>query len=256
MGTVIKAAESNIGAFCSPVVDFQLLEFCHQPQVSTVEVVEIVQVEPEKSEAELELEKARAEAEIILKTARSEVRCIYDRATEEGYQAGLAQAQMEAQQYREDLTDQVDQLISRLESNIADAAQDRLDVLDAVEPAVLKLVLDSVQKVIRHEIKTDPRVVIRNIKACLKRIKDVNEVTVRVSPQEIAFVKEQRDELASCSECVHGVAIVDDRRVSPGGCIIESTSGDFDAKIETQFEKIRNKIMEIATDADNSNAGS
>ncbi len=249
MGKIIKAADTISNCFESLTCDYELTEFNHQPLNGYVS--EQAPIVKEKSEAEKILEKAQAQAEIIVNTARLEVSGLYEKAENEGYQAGMAQAAAEAQQHSQQIAGQLQQLVERLESGINQAQKDRMDLIDSVEPAVLKLVTDSVEKIVRHEIKTDPRIVLRNIKACLRRIKDVNEVTVRVSPAELAFVKSQREELISCSECIHSAAIVDDRRVGSGGCIVESTSGDFDATVDTQLERIMNRIMEIAADAGN-----
>jgi len=252
LARIIKAADTIANCFESLTCDYELTEFSHQPMNGYVSEQAPEPVK-EQSEAEKFLERAQAQAEMIINTARMEVRDLYEKAEKEGYQAGMAQATAEAQQHSQQIAGQLQQLVERLESGIKQAQQDRIDLIDSVEPAVLKLVTDSVEKIVRHEIKTDPRIVLRNIKACLRRIKDVNEVTVRVSPAELAFVKSQREELISCSECIHSAAIVDDRRVGSGGCIVESTSGDFDATVDTQLERIMNKIMEIAADAGNTN---
>jgi len=253
LGKIIKIADTMANYFDPVACDYELAEFSHQPPNGYSSVQTIVQ---EKTEAEKILERAQTQAEMMINTARLEIHGIYEKAENEGYQAGMAQAATEARQHSQQIAEQLQQLVQRLESGISQAQQDRLDLIDSVEPAVLKLITDSVEKIVRHEIKTDPRIVLRNIKACLRRIKDVNEVTIRVSPAELTFVKSQREELISCSECIHSAAIVDDRRVGSGGCIVESTSGDFDATVDTQLERITNRIMEIAADASNTEVGS
>lgn len=248
MGRIIKASENTVLMDTSTACSYELVEFCHQPPAD-VQMDE----DPEDdavSKARQIIQNAVTEAEIIINTTREETKNLYSQATEEGYQAGLAQAQSEALQHKQQIDAQTQQLVNRLESDISQAAQDRIDMINSVEPALLKLLLEMVEKVVKHEIKTNERVVIRNIRACLRRIKDVNEVTIRVNPQEVEYVKSQREDLVSCSECVHGVAIVDDRRIAAGGCLVESTSGDFDARIDTQLERIRTRIMETAANAE------
>lgn len=187
-----------------------------------------------EDDARRTLDLAIQEATIIVRTARSEVQQIIDEAYTAGYNSGLRKGAEEAAV-----------LIARLEEDANRVAADWVDLVDSAEPEVLKLCLEAVEKVIRHEIKIDPRVVVRTIKSCLRRIKDRSHIDVRVSPEEVAFVREQRDELLSVAEGTRAINIMDDRRVSPGGCVVESASGTLDAKIETQFDQISKKMMEI-----------
>lgn len=179
------------------------------------------------------VEQARQDVDAVLQTARSESRMVLEQGYAEGYKAGIREASAT-----------VSDLVARLEHDIADVAREREELVDSVEPEMLKLCVEAVEKIIRHEVKTDPRVITRTIRMCLRRLKDRDEVTVRVSPGEVDYVRSQRDELMNVAEGVRGINIIDDRRISPGGCIIESLSGDFDARLETQIEQIRRKLME------------
>ena len=183
------------------------------------------------------LAKARNKGEIIVQTARAEAQSVRDQAHEEGHAAGLTSA-----------TKQVQELIQRLENDIGEVAAERIELVDSVESDVLKLSVDIAEKLVRHEIKTDSRLVLRVVKSCLRRVKDRNQVCVRVSPQELEQVKAHREELLAVTEGVRELSIVDDRRVSPGGCVVETPSGDLDARIETQSEQVRRRLMETFED--------
>ena len=183
------------------------------------------------------LTQAQNKGEIIVRTARAEAQSVRDQAYEQGYAAGAASAAERAQE-----------LIERLENDIAEIAAEKAELVDSTESDVLKLCVDIAEKLVRHEIKTDPRVVLRTIKSCLRRIKDRNDVCVRVSPQELEEVKAHREELLAATEGVRGLSIVDDRRVCPGGCVVETPSGDLDARIETQTEQTSRKLMETFED--------
>jgi flagellar assembly protein FliH len=177
--------------------------------------------------------RAQIEARGIMRDAQEEADGIRQEAHDGGFRAGVEQAAAIA-----------DQLIQRLESDIQAVAEDRATMLDAVEPQVLKLCLEIVEKVIRHEAKTDPRIVMRVLRSCLRCIKDSDHVCVRVSPEEVEAVRARRDELSGLAEGAGEIRIVDDRRVAPGGCVVESSAGDFDAKIESQLSKIDEKMRE------------
>lgn len=177
--------------------------------------------------------RAKQVIQIIIRTAQADAKDILDQAYADGYKAGVEQA-----------TKSADALLHRLEAQIADVAEERAAQVRAIEEQVLMLCTESAEKIIRHEIRTDPNVVTRTIRLCLRRVRDRDEVTVRVSPSEVAHTRAMRDELLSSAEGIRGINIVDDRRVSAGGCIVESPSGDLDARIETQIEQLRRKVMD------------
>ena len=179
------------------------------------------------------LDQARQQAQIIVMTARSEAEDVRRAAYDDGYRAGIEEAGKTAEG-----------LIARLEHDITAAAEDKKDQLEALEPQILKLCREIVEKIIRHEIRTNSHVVVRTVKSCLRRIKNSDEVRVRVSPQEVEAVRAQREELKSLAEGISGIHIVDDRRISPGGCVVESASGDIDARVETQLELVNTRIQE------------
>jgi flagellar assembly protein FliH len=177
--------------------------------------------------------RAEREAEIIRGTARAEAQSILDEAREEGHRAGAADAARSASE-----------LISSLESAVEHVAAQRNALIDEVEPQMLKLCIEAVEKITRHEIRTDPHVVERVIKTCLRRVKDSSEVCVRVNSGELEQMKASRDELLAVADGISSIQIVDDRRVSPGGCVVESESGSLDARIETQLNRLQDKLME------------
>lgn len=179
------------------------------------------------------VDRARQEADVIVRTARAEAEAILAQAYAEGYSSGVR-----------DGVKTVDDLIARLESDLSELASERARLVEELEPEVLKLCQEAVEKIVRHEIRTDPRVVMRAIKTCLKRIKDPGDASVRVSPSEVEHVRANRDELLSATEMVRSVNIISDRRISPGGCTVEAESGTFDARVETQLNRLNKKITE------------
>ncbi len=179
------------------------------------------------------LDKAKAEAAIIVRTARGEVETLFEEARKEGHQAGMVEAMASVQS-----------LIQRLEADLSAFDVETAAFFESMEPEILNLCRETVEKVIRHEIHTDPKVVMRVIRHCLRRVKESHEVRVRVNPGELESVRAARAELLSLAEGVTTINIVDDRRVSPGGCIIETATGDFDATIETQLEKVEQTFTE------------
>lgn len=225
MGRVIKA-----GVFVP--VSFEALE----RQMSYEAVQEVREPTPEEIAASA-LDRARTEADMIVRTARAEAESILREAREAGYLEGYQAGKSEGEAL-------VAPLMQRLEADLVTFEAEAREFFESIEPGLLKLCLESVEKIVRHEARTDPRVVGRVIRSCLRRVKGSHEVRVRVNPAEVAAVRAMRDELLGMAEGVDAINIVDDRRVTAGGCVIETATGDFDATVETQLERIDQKLTE------------
>jgi len=152
MSNVIKAGNAtNVSAFGTAVPKQAVMD------VKPAQLTHLLQ--DAQNNAHSILDRAQQEAEIIIRTARADADAIREQAYAEGYQAGMEQA-----------IQAPNELIARLESDIAQVAEDRDQILAAIEPEVLKLVVETVEKVIRHEVSTNPRIVTRTIKSVLRRV--------------------------------------------------------------------------------------
>ncbi|MGQ9454280.1 MAG: FliH/SctL family protein [Armatimonadota bacterium] len=179
------------------------------------------------------VEQARREAEQILDHARKQVKSIVEIARFEGYSAGVRKAAEDSAE-----------LLQEIQRVLQDVIATRDAILEDLEPVLLKLIVECVEKITRHEIKTDSRVVERTIKACLRRVRSSGEIWVRVNPVDVDRVKAIRDELLAVADTARELVISADRRVDVGGCIVESPSGNFDARISTQLKRVRESLME------------
>ena len=191
---------------------------------------------PEEIAASL-LDKAQTEAAIIVRTAKCEAERLKDEALTQGHEQGRKAGMEEAMGL-------VQPLIQRLESDVKAFDAESELFFASLEPQILKLCMETVEKVIRHEAQTNPKVVTRVIRHCLRRVKECHEVRVRVNPVELESVRAARAELLALAEGVKTINIIDDRRVSLGGCIIETAAGDFDATIETQLGRVEQTLTE------------
>ncbi len=176
---------------------------------------------------------AKQKCEIIIRTAHSEAQAVRDAAYADGFETGARDAAQKAES-----------LIEKLRQTIEDQNIERENLIRSIEEEALMLCVDVAEKIIRHEVRTDPEIVSRVLKMCLRRLKHRGEVTVRANPSEVERLRAIRDELLNSAESLRELNIVEDRRVAAGGCVVESPSGDFDARIETQIEQIRRKLMD------------
>jgi flagellar biosynthesis/type III secretory pathway protein FliH len=58
-------------------------------------------------------------------------------------------------------------------------------------------------------------------------------------------MREARADILTVIDTVRNVEIIEDRRVAPGGCVVETASGTIDSKIETQFRTIEETLHSV-----------
>ncbi len=144
---------------------------------------------------------------------------------------GLAEGMRLAEEaYREKL--------SRLETMLASVQRERAEFFDRIEPELVRLSVTIAEKVISQELAVRPDVVVDIVRGAMKRLRDREQVRISVNPGDLEQVRGARDDLISAVDGVRKLEIVEDRRVSPGGCVIESPNGTLDARIETQLNEI------------------
>jgi len=170
--------------------------------------------------AALQVQAAELAAQQILEEARA-------RGLEEGRRA--AQTECHA-------------AVERLRGFEQEINAERDDFFRRMEPEVVRLAVSIAEKVIGREVADHPEIVLDAIKRSMKRMQEKEFLRIRVNPDSLELVREHRDDLVAAVDGVQKLEIADDRRVDPGGCVIESRNGNIDARIGTQIREIERAI--------------
>lgn len=97
-------------------------------------------------------------------------------------------------------------------------------------------------RIVKHEITMDREVVVRQVREALRRIVGVESIKLRVHPEDEVLIRAHRTALLTSSDSVREVNIEPDPAIERGGCIIESSSGNVDARIATQLRQVENAL--------------
>ncbi|MCE1247205.1 MAG: hypothetical protein LWY06_11220 [Firmicutes bacterium] len=217
-------------------------------RVSQSEQISSVDVEAIIAEAE---QKAREKAERIIEHAQGEAKKLLEQAKvygetarqeahkegfklgkEDGFKAGL----QEFTGYMEEAKNLYTQLLRERES-----------FFNSAEPELAKLSLTIAQKIIGSEIDSNKETVVSVIKNALVNIKSREQVTIKVSPEDVEYVKQNRDVFAKMVEGAKEFDITADPRVDKGGCMIETDLGTTDARISIQMNAIEMAFRSLMT---------
>jgi flagellar assembly protein FliH len=132
----------------------------------------------------------------------------------------------------------------RLE-RIGDKLQAQIgDVQVRAEEAVVRLALSIAEQVVKREVRMNNTLVIQQIREALHRVVGVEHIKIRVNPADEAVVREHRTAVLSGSDAVRELVIEPDPKIEAGGCILESDSGNVDARLSTQLKKIESMFLE------------
>ncbi len=191
------------------------------------------------------VQKAEEEAARLVEEARTRAAALLEEAQREGYQAGFqdgverglvegrakAEAEMEA-------------AVKQTMKVLAAAVCEKGRIVASSRDDVLKLVRKVAEKIIRTEIRLDPSVVERAIDASLRLVTERGQVLVRVNPEDLTRAREGLPHFLQYFTPSAVLEVCGDPRVARGGCLIETSGGNIDARLETELEEAFGKLEE------------
>lgn len=190
-------------------------------------------------EAQQMAEESVREAQRLREEARQSG---YQAGYAEGYAAGMAAAKEEADRMRAEFRADIEAIVERIEA-------ERRRLWREAEPQILAFVLEIAQKVVKEEAAIHRDIAVSTVRNALRRIIDTARVRIRVNLADLQTVRSARDELRSLVDGVHSLEVIEDRRVSPGGCMVETDAGIIDERIESQFDEIRKALRDVLGEA-------
>jgi len=172
-------------------------------------------------------EEARKKAEEIIAEAH---RKAFDEGRDEGFKAG---------------EEEVKRLIERIHEILNSAIDERRKILESTEKQLIDLVLLIARKVVKVISETEKKVVIENVKDALKKVKGETQITIKVNTRDMGLTSKHKKEFIAAVESLKQIRVEEDSRVDPGGCIITTSFGDIDARIQNQLQIIEESIREL-----------
>ncbi len=169
-------------------------------------------------------EEAQKKAEEIIAEAR---RNAFDEGRDTGFKTG---------------EEEVKRLIERLHEILNSAIDERRKILESTERQLIDLVLLVARKVVKVISENEKKVVIENVREALKKVKGETQITIKVNTRDMDLVSKHKKEFISAVESLKQVMVEEDSRVDPGGCIITTSFGDIDARIQNQLHIIEESI--------------
>lgn len=182
------------------------------------------------------LEETAAQTQEAARQAEEQAR---KKGHDAGYEAGLKSG-------REAAVAEFTDRIAQARDMYVQIVKERRKVLSQVEPQLARLSVSIAEKIIGQELKLNPEAIVGIVREALGGIKDREQVSLRVHPEDVPIVTEQRTVFEKMVEGLKKFEVVSDATIDKGGCCIETNLGNTDARLNTQLEAIRSGIEELA----------
>ena len=154
---------------------------------------------------------------------------VHETAKADGRARGEAQGREEAKRQVQATIDALERVTAKAQTAVDDEAQKLADLCT-------EIVAEAFAKIAGAQLSTRAAAA-GVVGEVLKRVKEGRELTVRVSPAELAMLQQEESRLAAA---VPGrkFSLVADSRVELGGCIVDSKLGSLDGRLEVQLREL------------------
>ena len=189
---------------------------------------------PVRDEADRILEEARSNAEDVIAEARREAERLQETSRSQGFARGEEMAKRE-------LTSKSAEILEVLNG----AVKQRRKIIGDAESEILRISLKAAEQIVKSEVSLHRDVCMNIIAEAINRVSDREQITIRVSHEDLENVKRMKDRIASLVDGVKTLSILEDASVDPGGAIIETNLGYVDARISTKLEALERAIHKV-----------
>lgn len=155
-----------------------------------------------------------------------------DEGNRKGYDRGRAEGRTEAEE-----------VLRQFDQAIKDAVQQREILLQQSKQKILELVIQISRKVTFDAIAVDPEVTLTMISGVIDSLIDRSHLKIKVNPDHLPMVEQNIDQFMAGSATIKEIKIEADPRVRYGGCLIETPTGDIDARLDSQLEVVEETIL-------------
>lgn len=179
-------------------------------------------------------------AEVALEAAETkerELREAFEKAKQDGYQAGLDAGKASAQKELEQAVGQIKELLHSLK-DLNEA------LFQEMEDSAAEVVFEAVTKII-GQTAIDKQTAFSATRAAIEQLKGRERLIVRVSAKDYEMVKAALNDQEAAVPFATSVSVIADNLVQLGGCMIETEAGSLDARLEIQLQRLKETLLGV-----------
>jgi flagellar assembly protein FliH len=135
----------------------------------------------------------------------------------------------------------VQSALKSLVAALAEFEKTKRQFISSSEKELLDLVLAAAECVIHREASVNRETVSSVLNAAMKKILDRDGLRIRLNPEDYRYMTENHPGTVN-PEWLKKSTLVEDETISRGGVVIETLFGEVDARLETQFQELRQAL--------------
>jgi flagellar assembly protein FliH len=214
-------------------------------------------LEDAKTAAEAQIQSASVEAARVLSEASAQIEKWWDerrledlRVVEESRQSGFEAGYREGFQEAEmEVAGRYDAMLQEARALVEESHRVKERVIAESEPFLVDLATAIARKIVGEHLAVDAEWTVEHVKRTLERRREKGLITLCVAPSQFAKLQDARSELTLAVDSQAELQIVPDATVDEGGCMVRSSFGSIDARIDTQLSELKKVLMEVAARA-------
>ncbi|MFP4481826.1 MAG: FliH/SctL family protein [Thermovirgaceae bacterium] len=170
----------------------------------------------------------------------------FDRGYDEGLEAARAKA-------REEITVEFAERFGRLEklleTTLDTLEASRREEIDRHAPLLIGLWRKMLERLLRREVELDGQTVLRVFRELIHRVSDRTKIRIVLNPADRELFLKNGAEYAEIKRAADSFEVVADEHIEKGSCVLETGLGVYDARWESQLERIDREIDGILREA-------
>lgn len=208
--------------------------------------------------AQLEIHKAKLEAKALTEEAQKAL-AVSKKKLEEAEEKAreiIDQAEFDADNIKKQVYKDAVQAINEENSLLREQAkqlfnevfQIKREALLEAHQEIIKIALDLAEKIIRYQANIDPTILkTQVVEAIKKATSDAERVQVFVNPQDLSKLEEMIPEIEKLFPAGIDMVALANESVDLGSCMIETKSGQLDARFSTQLTTLIGLCQHLET---------
>ncbi len=162
-----------------------------------------------------------------------------ERGREEGHSEGFARGMSEGKVEAAASLGRLGEIISSLENF-------RENKLTEMVPQIIDLSLEIAKKIVHKEIDLDRNLILSVAQDAISKVGEKEEyVIIKTNPLDYEVMIPHIDLLKEQSG-LRNISIEPSAAISPGGCYIETPTGEIDARLEEQMKEVQDVVSTAA----------
>jgi flagellar biosynthesis/type III secretory pathway protein FliH len=183
------------------------------------------------------LENARRQGAELVAVAREQAEMIAANAREQGFAAGYEAGMRQAEASAADM-------LAHAEHTAREVVRFRDETMAGAERELVELSLQLAEKILQRTFEAEPERVVDVLRGALRKTFSRDGLTVVCNPDDLQRLQSAGPELAGTLGGLDDLRFVTDRRIERGGVVVRTPSGDVDATIDAQLDRLTMLLLE------------